>query len=137
MFDRGVPRVRVATTFYPERLPANCKWPSCKAGSFLVSLLKYNCHFQFSEGYLCTRAEMYCCSRVVRGWIDMRINAPTFLLLLPCQDLKLQSSEGTDDVATLRPSAPPRRGERGSMLKKQASQSVKNLLDTVTTPDMR
>ncbi|CAM9329110.1 unnamed protein product, partial [Ectocarpus fasciculatus] len=50
------------------------------------------------------------------------------------KNLSLGASEGGDDLAAL-PSAAPGRGQRGRLLKKQASQSVKNLLDTVGTPD--
>ncbi|CAM9539979.1 unnamed protein product, partial [Ectocarpus fasciculatus] len=52
------------------------------------------------------------------------------------KNLSLGASEGGDGVAAL-PSAAPGRGKRGRLLKKQASQSVKNLLDTVGTPDTR
>ena len=44
-------------------------------------------------------------------------------------------SKGATDV--LHPSPAPARGGRGNLLKKQPSQSVKDLLDTVGTPDMR
>lgn len=57
-------------------------------------------------------------------------------LPLPFQDLSLEASEGADAVSTL-PSTAPARGGRGRLMTKQASQSVKNLLDTVGTPDMR
>ncbi|CAM9144262.1 unnamed protein product [Ectocarpus sp. 12 AP-2014] len=50
------------------------------------------------------------------------------------ENLSLSASDADDDVAAL-PSAAPGRGQRGRLLKKQASQSVKNLLDTVGTPD--
>lgn len=58
------------------------------------------------------------------------------LAILLFQNLSLGASEGGDDLAAL-PSAAPGRGQRGRLLKKQASQSVKNLLDTVGTPDTR
>ncbi|CBJ30507.1 conserved unknown protein [Ectocarpus siliculosus] len=50
------------------------------------------------------------------------------------KNLSLSASDADDHLAAL-PSAAPGRGQRGRMLKKQASQSVKNLLDTVGTPD--
>ncbi|CAM9142326.1 unnamed protein product [Ectocarpus sp. 6 AP-2014] len=50
------------------------------------------------------------------------------------KNLSVSASDADDELAAL-PSAAPGRGQRGRMLKKQASQSVKNLLDTVGTPD--
>eukprot|EP00752_Nemacystus_decipiens_P009414 g8417.t1 len=50
--------------------------------------------------------------------------------------LSLDSSEAADDLSVLPPSAAPRRGAQGDLFKKQRSQSVKNVLDTVGTPDM-
>lgn len=59
------------------------------------------------------------------------MDSPTF------QNKSLDSSEAADAFSDLRPSAAPRPGQHGTIMKKQASQSVKNILDTVGTPDMR
>ncbi|CAN0100971.1 unnamed protein product [Scytosiphon promiscuus] len=56
---------------------------------------------------------------------------------LPCQGVTLDSNERDDEFSTeISASAAPGRGQRGRLMTKQASQSVKNLLDTVSTPDM-
>lgn len=51
--------------------------------------------------------------------------------------LDSQAAERDDNVSNLRPSAAPARGMRGSFMHKMPSQSIKNLLETVETPDTR
>lgn len=51
------------------------------------------------------------------------------------QSMSLDTSETGDDLSNLPASTAPRAGARGGLLKKMPSQSVKNLLDTVTMPD--
>lgn len=48
-----------------------------------------------------------------------------------------ETSEADDESGELPPSRAPARGMRGSFMKKQPSQSVRNLLGTVGAPDMR
>ena len=49
----------------------------------------------------------------------------------------MESGERDDDVSNLIPSAAPPRGSRRLLMTKMPSQSIKNLLDTVETPDTR
>lgn len=57
--------------------------------------------------------------------------------VLQLASLALEKAEKDDDLTNLRPSAAPPRGSRRDLMKKMPSQSIKNLLDTVETPDTR
>ena len=63
-----------------------------------------------------------------------------FFLFLSCfqlSNMSMESGERDDDVSNLIPSAAPPRGSRRLLMTKMPSQSIKNLLDTVETPDTR
>ncbi|CAM9932796.1 unnamed protein product [Scytosiphon promiscuus] len=78
-----------------------------------------------------------------RGWPNpnavktVLLKSAVFHFPFPChQNLSLEGGHSDDKLSSLRPSQAPGRGMRGQVLKRQASQSVKDLLDTVVKPDM-